>query len=269
MIYSCLDAATGISFCNIESFRVISAGRNVDGLMADIPNDRILGTYNSSSEINFHNDTATLDLGVITNTGLGYKLGNYNPIEDDSIFFEVELYFVDIYPSVGNVVDTIFQHSLASTVTVELNTNLTKTIDNIIPFYRDGLETPICELEANMTQQTVFESGDLANISFVIQHTNESTATAQNLRITFFLPPYVVVNELLESNYYSDVTYTINGSAVVFTMKTLFLEHVLTGVFGVTIDPLNNYKDIVNKFGTSPPNQLPIPYTSYFNKIYE
>lgn len=130
---------------------------------------------------------------------------------------------------------------------------------------------------------------DIAEIYFNLEHTNESLADAVNLRIGFFLPPYVAFNKLINSTY--PLQYTINGSAVFFTVfhtfffynfyrwkilyilfvqfPRLFIGQTIEGSFEVEIDPKNTYKDIVNAFGQLPPNELPIPYVAYFNKQYE
>lgn len=61
-----------IQFGHILSFKIVNAGRNVDGLMSE---NKYLGikpkfsTESSESVLAETYDTATLDLGVITNTG--------------------------------------------------------------------------------------------------------------------------------------------------------------------------------------------------------
>lgn len=64
-----------IFWCHFKSFKVLSAGRNVDGFMSDILNGRIKANFfkknpSSSRPPNiFHNNGVNIDLGVITNTG--------------------------------------------------------------------------------------------------------------------------------------------------------------------------------------------------------
>ena len=77
LMFTCIDTSTGQpkQFANILSFSVISMGKNVDGLMSEVNE---LGLYPQVSSLtsngykyyeNYYNDTAVLDMGVITNTG--------------------------------------------------------------------------------------------------------------------------------------------------------------------------------------------------------
>jgi hypothetical protein len=85
LTFSCLTTVSGVQkqFANILSFNVISMGKNVDGLMSEINK---LGLNAKMSSIspnglkyfeNFYNDTATLDLGVVTNTGILLSFNNF------------------------------------------------------------------------------------------------------------------------------------------------------------------------------------------------
>ncbi len=75
MRFSCIQNSSGIltQFGNILSFKIISAGKNVDGLLAEkddiIPLMSKLPPNGKKYVENYYNDTAELDLGVLTNTG--------------------------------------------------------------------------------------------------------------------------------------------------------------------------------------------------------
>ena len=77
LMFSCIDTSTGQpkQFANILSFSVISMGKNVDGLMSEInqlgfnPTMSRLSSNGYKYYENFYNDTAVLDMGVLTNTG--------------------------------------------------------------------------------------------------------------------------------------------------------------------------------------------------------
>lgn len=68
--YQCGDITP---FANIKSFKVASAGRNVDGFMSDILNGRIEANYSNQDPTMFINNTVEMDLAVITNTGYTFR----------------------------------------------------------------------------------------------------------------------------------------------------------------------------------------------------
>ena len=67
----CVDNKTNQQFADIKSLRVISLGQNIDGLFNEY-NKSLMPTIFNTSVLNaqFYKDTAILDLGIITNTGI-------------------------------------------------------------------------------------------------------------------------------------------------------------------------------------------------------
>lgn len=71
LYFSCIDVVTGRAFCNINSVSVTSAGCNVDGFWQEYSYGLIPVIFSRTTTTdNFYNDTATLDLGFLTNTGI-------------------------------------------------------------------------------------------------------------------------------------------------------------------------------------------------------
>ena len=73
---SAIDLSTNKQFGAIQSLKIISAGRNVDGLLNEYNLGLMPGPtfYMSASDAAFYYDTAVFDLGIITNTSLLIKL---------------------------------------------------------------------------------------------------------------------------------------------------------------------------------------------------
>jgi hypothetical protein len=70
---SCIDPISGRVFCYLSpnSLSITSLGRNVDGLYREYANGFLVPTYSRNSAYEtFYTDTATFDLGIITNTGI-------------------------------------------------------------------------------------------------------------------------------------------------------------------------------------------------------
>lgn len=72
---SCMDRITGRIPCTILSLQLVSMGRNIDGLWSEYSYGLMSPTYYRNSTLdNYYNDTAFIDLGIVTNTGMGFKL---------------------------------------------------------------------------------------------------------------------------------------------------------------------------------------------------
>jgi hypothetical protein len=66
-------ASPGFQYGHIKAIRVISMGRNIDGLMREYNASFLSPTfYSTNSSATFYTDSANFDLGIITNTGNYY-----------------------------------------------------------------------------------------------------------------------------------------------------------------------------------------------------
>ncbi len=64
---NCIDPVTGRQFCSFLSMKIVSAGRNVDGLMSEYTYKLMKPTYNNLTDP-IYTSSVTFDLGIITNT---------------------------------------------------------------------------------------------------------------------------------------------------------------------------------------------------------
>ena len=71
--FKCVDS-TG-QFANIESLKIVSMGRNINGLMREYNASLLVPTYYTSGVgESFYNDSVSFDLGIITNTSSFFKI---------------------------------------------------------------------------------------------------------------------------------------------------------------------------------------------------
>ncbi len=140
---TCLIGNSLVGFAKIHSLKVLAAGRNVDDIMME----------SDFLQPIISNHTASLDLGVVTNTGYGYKSGDYDPLFDDQLVLEAEFHLIDGPMMLSNQV-------LTYTVTSDfVSTNLTTT--DTITLIRNGMEEPVFNMSAQFLGDTnqVFVSG--------------------------------------------------------------------------------------------------------------
>jgi hypothetical protein len=72
---STVDSVTGQQFAHIQSIKILSAGRNVDGLMNEYGKGFMQPTFYRtarSGDSSFYYDNAIFDLGIITNTSIEF-----------------------------------------------------------------------------------------------------------------------------------------------------------------------------------------------------
>ena len=70
---STVDSVTGQQFAHIQSVKILSAGRNVDGLVNEFNKGFLQPSFSraaKSGDLSFYNDNAIFDLGIITNTSI-------------------------------------------------------------------------------------------------------------------------------------------------------------------------------------------------------
>lgn len=67
LVFSCVDNLSARQFCHINSIKIVSFGKNVDGLQNEYLNNLILPLFDKTA-MTYYNDSASLDLGIVTNT---------------------------------------------------------------------------------------------------------------------------------------------------------------------------------------------------------
>lgn len=67
---NCSDATNNYEICNIKSFKIVSMGANVDGPMTDFNHGLIPITMSTASNDSYYNNSAFLDMGIVTNTSI-------------------------------------------------------------------------------------------------------------------------------------------------------------------------------------------------------
>jgi hypothetical protein len=68
---STVDTISNQQFASIQSLKILSAGRNINGLMNEYSKNFLTPVYSKtakSGDSSFYNDNALFDFGIITNT---------------------------------------------------------------------------------------------------------------------------------------------------------------------------------------------------------
>ena len=74
IVFSCVHNQR--QFCHFNSLKIVSFGKNVDGLKSEYEKNLMLTNFNKSV-LAFYNDTAILDLGIVTNTRKFLYIGRF------------------------------------------------------------------------------------------------------------------------------------------------------------------------------------------------
>jgi hypothetical protein len=95
-IFKCIDQLFDMSFCNINYAPAISFGRNVNGSKDYIDASSFL--LETSANNGYYKDTATLDLGILTNTSNIIKV-----LKFFKKFFKNSFYLKSVWSKTGRL----------------------------------------------------------------------------------------------------------------------------------------------------------------------
>ncbi|KAK3109020.1 hypothetical protein FSP39_021316 [Pinctada imbricata] len=196
----------------VKDIRIVSSGANVGCFYQnDIIGIVFTPAYNSSLGT-CENNKATLDLGIITNSGITLRQGTYAD-GDDSILIDVDIQLQD-----GEEAEhgAEFWFSFGAKIS-----NYVALYDKKISISRDNTERPVLEMSA------VFNSSLSSTSEYVIdvtlKHNNLSTAAGVNTSAMFYLPPYLKFQNMTSNLTEMSVTFS-EGTIRITYSKFLLCE---------------------------------------------
>ncbi|CAF2076674.1 unnamed protein product [Rotaria magnacalcarata] len=212
---------------DIISADILSAGINVGSFMSEyILGNKYHWAYSSSVLGSSYQDTAYLDLGVVTNTGTSIMQNSSSNATDNSIFVQATGYLTD-----SPLAEANFTFHIALTATYG-TTNSSNSCSDVV--LRNGTEQPI--MFVNRTDITSGNYGIGSIYSGIIRygHDNSSNAECINAGIIIYLPTWISLQSYnsttLGVNYTTD-----NISYVLFNLGVLLFNDVGSLTFTLNI----------------------------------
>ncbi|CAF3743558.1 unnamed protein product [Rotaria socialis] len=212
---------------NIISADILSAGINVGSFMSEyILGDKYHWTYSSSVLGSSYQDTAYLDLGVVTNTGTSILQNSSSSATDNYIFVQAIGYLTD-----SPLAEANFSFNIALTATYGAMNSSNSFSDIVL---RNGTEEPIMFI--NRTDITSGTYGIGSTYSGIIRygHDNNSNAECINAGIIIYVPTWISLQSYnsttLGVNYTTD-----NVSYILFNLGVLLFNDVGSLTFTLNI----------------------------------
>ncbi|XP_022105332.1 uncharacterized protein LOC110987161 [Acanthaster planci] len=199
--------------------------------------------YNSTHSTS-QNDTAFVDLGIITNHGTTHYY-QYNPEyaiqEDDEILISFEVQLAD-HPDLSDGAEVVFD--IAFDYSLGRQTAFSETVGVSIL----GDERPEVEFNITMPEYDpmVTQQGDLLLTEFSIYHTNYSTSHAYGVVIYLMLPYYLEIDPDVEIEG-PPLCVKTSDAGVKFHFAEMFFTDTFTLWFNISMDP-NRYLPIDMNF---------------------
>lgn len=171
-----------------------SQGKNVVCMDPHIDLQRNFDTtwFQTSNVTTFMSmDTATVDLGYVTNAGFTRKWGGYKP-EDDQFSVQMELQMSDHVSTAHDAeFEIFFAVKFGSTIVV--SSQLVKVNRTSTPATRKTIERGNIIVDVNQTMDTsvLYNATDTLNFEAVIYHNEDSKAEGYPTRIRVIAPNYV------------------------------------------------------------------------------
>ncbi|RNA15674.1 hypothetical protein BpHYR1_008571 [Brachionus plicatilis] len=255
IIFSCVDKTSGRQFCQINSTRIVSFGKNVDGLKNEYLNNLILTEFNRSA-MTFYNDMAILDLGIVTNTHYSQKINSYEP-EDDFLHFEADILVTD---------DQIAEPNSQFNFTTKLDLNLgQQSFDShhALTIQRTQTERPYVAVNVNFLNDSslIINSNSKLSVKLEIEHEINSNAEAYNVRFLFYLPTYISFSGGNNCSF----NPSLNDTLITLALDRLHFGQKASCHFSLTFDQSNQYSSLMDQYGKSPIS-LKIPYVVFYEK---
>lgn len=206
----------GTTVATVKDIRLVSTGKNIMCLYEDATKGITFTPVFNSTQNSCENDKGYVDFGIVTNAGLSYRKNNVGD-GDNSINVAVDIVLNDNEATSNG---TVFSFSFGA----KLGNYIFITNQDIVVF-RDGLEKP------SLLSSAVYNNSLSTSTNIVIEvtlyHDNASSrAVAVNASVMFFLPPYLIMSNLV-ANASSYVPSFENG-VVACQIDTLKLCDVIS-----------------------------------------
>ncbi|CAF0786583.1 unnamed protein product [Brachionus calyciflorus] len=257
--FTCVDQVSSRGHCHIKSILLKSFGQNVDGIQNEYKNNLIQTSFSKKAlDAYFYNDSTVLDLGIITNTNYGQKIGKYDSNVDDLIDIQAEILIAD---------DLISNGTLNFVTTASFNSDQMILSDKqSLIISRSGTERPFLIYNVSFLNATnvKFSSNSKLVVLFEMALAPNSTAEAYDVKTIFYLPKYIQISAIEENN--ANYTFSQNDSAIIFIINRLHFEQNVFCKFSIIFDQSSDFSNLMNQFGI-PPTSLKIPYNIVFKKI--
>ncbi|CAF4036975.1 unnamed protein product [Adineta steineri] len=233
---------------DIQSATILSAGINVGSFMYEYAlGNKYQWTY-SSSVGSSYTDTAYLDLGVITNTGVSLIQNNFSNLTDNFIYVQATGYLTDCPAAEQNTTFTVGLNAMYA------GNNISKTYSQVVA--RNGTEKPV--MLVNHTDITSGNYGMGSTYSGVIQysHANNSNAECINAQIIIYIPTWVSFQSYNSSTLGTNYT-TDNATYIIFNLGTLLFNDAGMLTFSLNIGTSNQMALVYQRYNAP---SVTIPY---------
>ncbi|CAF2512453.1 unnamed protein product [Rotaria sp. Silwood2] len=234
---------------NIISADILSAGINVGSFMHEyILGNKYQWSYSSSVLGSSYQDTAYLDLGVVTNTGTSAMLNTFSNITDNFIVVQANGYLTDSPLAEENSTFSVVLTAIYGGI------NVSNSFLSVVS--RNGTEQPIMFI--NHTDITSGSYGIGSTYSGIIQygHENNSKAECINAQIIIYLPTWISFQSYNSTtpavNYTND-----NNSYVLFNLGTILFNDVGSLTFTLNIGTSNQMTLVYQRYNSP---SITIPY---------
>ncbi|CAF0926773.1 unnamed protein product [Adineta steineri] len=224
---------------DIQSATILSAGINVGSFMYEYAlGNKYQWTY-SSSVGSSYTDTAYLDLGVITNTGVSLMQNNFSNLTDNFIYVQATGYLTDCPAAEQNTTFTVGLNAMYA------GHNISKTYSQVVA--RNGTEKPV--MLVNHTDITSGNYGMGSTYSGVIQysHANNSNAECINAQIIIYIPTWVSYQSYNSSTLGTNYT-TDNATYIIFNLGTLLFNDAGILTFSLNIGTSNQMALVYQRY---------------------
>ncbi|CAF3632430.1 unnamed protein product [Rotaria sordida] len=234
---------------NIISAKILSAGINVGSFMQEyILGNKYQWIYSSSVLGSSYQDTAYLDLGVVTNTGTSAMKNIFSNTTDNFIFIQANGYLTDSPLAEENFAFNVVLTAIYGGI------NVSNSFSNVVT--RDGTEQPI--MFVNHTDITSGIYGIGSTYTGIIQygHENNSNAECINAQIIIYLPTWISFQSYNSTT--PAVNYTTDyNSYVLFNLGTLLFNDVGSLTFTLNIGTSNQMALVYQRYNSP---SITIPY---------
>ncbi|UJR30625.1 hypothetical protein I4U23_018150 [Adineta vaga] len=234
---------------NILSATILSAGINVGSFMYEYAlGNKYQWTYSSSIAGSSYQDTAKLDLGVVTNTGISTIQSNFSNATDNFIVVRAMGYLTDSPAAEENYV---FSVSLTATYA---GSNRTQAYSHAVS--RNGTELPVMIVNRTDLTSGTYGIGSIYSGKIQYSHANNSNAECINAQIIIYLPTWISFQSYNSTT--SGTNYnTDNSSYVIFNLGTLLFNDMGSLTFTLNIGTSSQMNLVYQRYN---PSVISIPH---------
>ncbi|CAF0916171.1 unnamed protein product [Rotaria sp. Silwood1] len=234
---------------HIISADILSAGINVGSFMYEyVLGNKYHWIYSSSVLGSSYQDTAYLDLGVVTNTGTSAMLNTFSNTTDNFIIVQANGYLTDSPLAEENSTFSMVLTAIYGGI------NVSNSFSNVVS--RNGTERPIMFVNHTDITSGIYGIGSTYSGRIQYGHENNSTAECINAQIIIYLPTWISFQSYNSTT--SAVNYTTdNNSYVLFNLGTLLFNDVGSLTFTLNIGTSNQMALVYQRYNSP---SITIPY---------